>query len=156
MALGFPFNRTIRVFDEEFQALQDKFNRSLIDQFNQLYGMRDNIAGWQELCRITGTRNPPPTIGECQAIMKETHVNLVDLTEWIGDKDSEFVTVFADVESLRDYSFDNNKVFPRRELHAGDVLRFFLRKLSAHGGVGSGQRAGKKRVRTKRQTGSRR
>ncbi|KAF9043181.1 hypothetical protein BJ165DRAFT_1595235 [Panaeolus papilionaceus] len=113
-----------------YRRLKKKYNRALVDQFNELYGKEDNIAGWQEICRITGTADPPNEIEECKAIMQETQVNLIDLTEWVGDASTTHVMIFETVEDLATYTFESDKVFPGGVIHAGDVLKFFLRLLS--------------------------
>ncbi|PPR03699.1 hypothetical protein CVT24_007420 [Panaeolus cyanescens] len=78
--------------------VKERYNRALIDQFNAVYGMKDSLKGWQDLCRRVGYPKPPQSMDDCKKIMETMHVNLVDLTEAIGDSSSVFV--FPDVETL--------------------------------------------------------
>ncbi|KAF9043182.1 hypothetical protein BJ165DRAFT_1329405, partial [Panaeolus papilionaceus] len=128
-ALDYPEDDDERHDLYEFRQLKRAYNRALINQFNRIYGMKDNIEGWRALCRATGNTNPPREITECKAIMRRTHVNLVDLTEWIGSRSSRFVTIFENVKALSLYTLSNDKIFPRDELQAGDILKFFLRQI---------------------------
>ncbi|KAF9043180.1 hypothetical protein BJ165DRAFT_1405550 [Panaeolus papilionaceus] len=138
------------------KKLRKKYNRALVDQFNELYGKDDNIEGWQDICRITGTADPPNDIEACKAIMKITQVNLIDLTEWIGDENTPTVDVFETLEDLATYSFKEGKVFPRGVIHAGDVLEFFLRRIRGAQRSEFGPPVRKRRVRTRRRGNARR
>ncbi|KAF9043184.1 hypothetical protein BJ165DRAFT_1529278 [Panaeolus papilionaceus] len=129
-AHGFPEDDDERHDIYQFREMKRQYHTALVDQFNQIFGMQDNIEGWRKLCRATGNTTPPSDIRECKAIMRRTHVNLIDLTEWIvSHGPSQFVTVFENVEQLSEYTILNEKIFPRKHLHAGDILKFFLRKI---------------------------
>lgn len=60
-------------------------------------------------------------------IVKNTHVNLVDLVDTRSTGQS--VKVFKSVEALREYTIESGNYFPSENAHAGGVLKFLLRQI---------------------------
>ena len=59
-------------------------------------------------------------------MVKQTHVNIVDLVDDSGDSD---VKIFKSLEDLRSYTIATQKYFPKENAYAGGVLKFLLREI---------------------------
>ncbi|PPR06936.1 hypothetical protein CVT24_011007 [Panaeolus cyanescens] len=126
--LEFPDDLDERRELYEYREARREYNAALTNQFNHIYGTRvDRYDAWHDLCSRVGVIDIPDTIRGCKAIIRETHVNLVDLTEAISN-DSTVETFDTEYE-LREYTIETRKIFPRANIHSGDLLRFLLRKI---------------------------
>ncbi|TFK21862.1 hypothetical protein FA15DRAFT_758437 [Coprinopsis marcescibilis] len=104
-----------------------KYKDALVMQFNYNYGTdENNLEAWQHLCRIVGIDPPPRDLREARQAVKETHVNLVELTEGIDGRE---VTVFPTEKDLSDYTMGNGLFFPSSNFKAGNLLRHLLRRI---------------------------
>ncbi|TFK21863.1 hypothetical protein FA15DRAFT_645014 [Coprinopsis marcescibilis] len=105
-----------------------KFQDALVRQFNEVYGTDEHsLEAWQELCRRVGIYPIPETIAEARSKVKETHVNIVDLTESPG---GETVTSFDSELELSKYTRRNKRYFPGANAHAGGLLKVLLRRIN--------------------------
>ncbi|KAF9043194.1 hypothetical protein BJ165DRAFT_1545322 [Panaeolus papilionaceus] len=110
------------------ELIQPSSEFILFNQFNHVYGRRiDDYTAWDTLCTRISVKRVPSTIEECKKIVKRTHVNLVDLTQ--ATKPHSRVQVFHSEEELREYTISSRKFFPHRNVYAGDVLKYLLRKI---------------------------
>ena len=68
-------------------------------------------------------RPPHSTIEECQAVIESLlEVNIFDLLHWFRNPESRFVPeTFKSTKELRDYSYSNNKVFPKYRPNVSDI-----------------------------------
>ena len=59
-------------------------------------------------------------------LVTDVHVNLVDLVDAGG---TQIVTMFPSEKALSMYTLKTRKIFPRRNVHAGGLLRVLLRRI---------------------------
>ncbi|KAM6503640.1 hypothetical protein JOM56_000583 [Amanita muscaria] len=127
------FDRLVETYGWERDSKKGKkawegFSRAMGKQFSTFYGSRvDDINAWQALCVALNVNPVPQTIHECIAVIKSTHVNLVDFidTRITGNP----VQKFATQEELRTYTKETHKIFPRRSAEESGVLKYLLRKI---------------------------
>ncbi|KAG8725503.1 hypothetical protein FRC12_001368 [Ceratobasidium sp. 428] len=104
------------------------YNLALVLQFNETYGIDGNdLASWQNLCRVVRVQGVPGTVGACKKAIKKIHVNLVDLV----DQPNTRVTVkrFKNRFTLSEYSVAEQKIFPKNWAKAGGILKHLLRQI---------------------------
>ncbi|KAI0071288.1 hypothetical protein K474DRAFT_640090 [Panus rudis PR-1116 ss-1] len=116
-------------FKDERDQAYDLFQKAMVQQFNEIYGMDErNITSWQYLCEILRIDPIPSTPGKCRHAIRGVHVNLVDLVD--THRTGEEVQLFSSLEELRAYTHDTRKFFPLHDAHAGGILKYLLRKLA--------------------------
>ena len=125
-----------------------KFRTALVKQFNFSYGTDEtSLDNWRRLCAYLGFFPLPNTIEDCRKVnltylvcrhsticsdfiaqvVLHTHVNLEDLLD--GIIQGVFVTVFRTVHELIFYTKTTGKIFPRENIHAGNLLKHLLRHI---------------------------
>ncbi|KAH6915645.1 hypothetical protein BKA70DRAFT_1092259 [Coprinopsis sp. MPI-PUGE-AT-0042] len=106
-----------------------EFKRALVAEFNRKYGVDENdLFVWRLLCERVGILNIPWTVRECRRAIRNTYVNLVDLTEANeGDK----VATFKSEQELAAYTRSTGKFFPANHAHAGGLPEYALTDLSS-------------------------
>ncbi|KAH6603216.1 hypothetical protein Trco_007991 [Trichoderma cornu-damae] len=126
-----------------------RYQRALVDEVEMWFGDENDLTAWRTLCRAVGRFDPPGEIRKCKAILRNTHVNIVDLIAWgrkgggesDGEASSSLIQVFRSVEQLREYTLSSGKVFAKDQLNeykgGNVVLRHLLRHLRK-GGRGRG------------------
>ncbi|KAM0257963.1 hypothetical protein ACHAQJ_004122 [Trichoderma viride] len=117
----------------------ERYQKALVEEVEMWFGHEDDLTAWWTLCKAVECFDPPDDIQKCKTILRNTHVNIVDLIAWRrngGDEDEDegsSVKVFKSVEELREYTMGSGKVFPAAELeeyNGGNVvLRHLLRRL---------------------------
>ncbi|OTA04006.1 hypothetical protein A9Z42_0045440 [Trichoderma parareesei] len=116
----------------------DRYQMALAKEVELWFGHENDPKAWKTLCRAVGHADAPEDIKKCEAILRNTHVNIVDLVHWgrKGGEEAEDNTapeVFKSLQELKDYTFRNHKVFEQeqlREYNGGNVvLRHLLRRL---------------------------
>ncbi|KDR67098.1 hypothetical protein GALMADRAFT_130478 [Galerina marginata CBS 339.88] len=129
------------------KAARAAFKDALTEEFNSIYGTdADDLVAWHTLCERIGIAPVPSTLEECRKAVTSTHVNLVDLTTRSGH-----IRIFSSVEELSEYTMENDKIFPRDNVYAGDLLQHLLRHIfnpgmdSGRGGSGNKRRGGRGR-----------
>ncbi|KAG8723758.1 hypothetical protein FRC09_001844 [Ceratobasidium sp. 395] len=108
-----------------------RYNLALVLQFNETYGIDgDDLASWQNLCRVVRVQGVPGTVGACKKAIKKIHVNLVDLV----DQPNTRITVkrFKNRLALSTYSVAEEKIFPKNDAKAGGILKHLLRQILSH------------------------
>jgi hypothetical protein len=126
------------------------------------FGHENDPKAWRTLCRAVGHADAPEDIDKCAfvrfplsrhpvssrcrectiltrwQILRNTHVNIVDLIHWArrGGEEAESNTapeVFKSVRELKDYTFRKHRVFEQEQLmeyNGGNVvLRHLMRRL---------------------------
>ncbi|ETR99571.1 hypothetical protein M419DRAFT_102247 [Trichoderma reesei RUT C-30] len=120
------------------QKAWKRYQAALIKEVELYFGDVDDITAWKTVCRAVGCENPPDQISKCKAILRNTHVNIVDLIHWArrGGEEAESNTapeVFKSVRELKDYTFRKHRVFEQEQLmeyNGGNVvLRHLMRRL---------------------------
>jgi hypothetical protein len=105
-----------------YQLLRDAMTK----QFNEIYGTdADSLHAWQNLCHVLDISPIPENLKECRETVMNTHVNLVDLTERKG----QHVTKFSSETELSEYTQEEEKYFPKKNAHAGGLLKYLLRQI---------------------------
>ncbi|KAL7799951.1 hypothetical protein V8C37DRAFT_366123 [Trichoderma ceciliae] len=118
-----------------------RYQRALVKEVEMWFGDEDDLTAWWTLCKAVGHCDPPEDVRMCKAILRNTHVNIVDLIDWGrrrgGEDEASSIEVFRSVEELRKYTLDRDKVFAMRELKeykgGNVVLRHLLRHLLEKG-----------------------
>ncbi|PPR03688.1 hypothetical protein CVT24_007409 [Panaeolus cyanescens] len=125
--LGYPSKAAKRNDMAGFKQLRGEYDEALTKQFNEVYGTNlDDYSAWYTLLSRIGINPIPSTVSECKKIIKQTHVNLLDLTQ--ATDPNSTVETFSTQSELRTYSIRTRKFFPREEIHSGDILKYLLRK----------------------------
>ncbi|TFB00054.1 hypothetical protein CCMA1212_008155 [Trichoderma ghanense] len=111
-----------------------RYQDALAKEVELYFGDVDDITAWKTVCRAVGCEDPPDQISQCKAILKKTHVNIVDLVDWAkkgGEESGRKVKVFASVAQLRNYTHQTGKIFRRSQTRDANgrnvVLKFLLR-----------------------------
>ncbi|RMZ89912.1 hypothetical protein DV736_g2849, partial [Chaetothyriales sp. CBS 134916] len=127
------FNRMCGEFDwtsddYEMRVARREFKSAMVEQFNAVYGTsEEDLSAWENICRILNIDPPPTSLKGCRAVVRRTHVNLVDLVDY--SRTGEAVQVFPTVAALRDYTKETKKFFPKEDAKSGGLLRFLLREI---------------------------
>ncbi|KAI9455838.1 hypothetical protein HD554DRAFT_230253 [Boletus coccyginus] len=126
------FARLRRVFHDDSTAMtiaRVDFNDALAQQFNFIYGTDSDLGAWQNLCSVIDLTPTPDDIKECQKLVWDAHVNIVDLLETA--RTGEPVQKFATLEDLRAYTLEDpdHRIFPKETAYAGGLLKDLLREI---------------------------
>lgn len=99
------------------------------------------LTGFQAMCTAIG-QQPGSTLGECEAALRATLVNIVDLID--ARRTGRAVQVWADFDDFRAYTTRPDKMVPLEEAKEDRLLRCFLKKIRGKGGRlrGRGGRSG--------------
>jgi len=62
-------------------------------------------------------------------VVKNRHVNIVDLIQWAREREVGQVRIFKTVKELSAYSYEENKIYRKDQIGQGAVLRHLLRHL---------------------------
>ncbi|KAL7808643.1 hypothetical protein V8C26DRAFT_412763 [Trichoderma gracile] len=118
------------------QKAWKRYQNALVKEVELYFGDVDDITAWKTVCRAVGCEEPPDQISKCKAILKTTHVNLVDLITWAkqgGEESGNKVRVFKTVSQLRDYTRKTGKIMSRSQTKNSEgrnvVLKFLLRRI---------------------------
>ncbi|KAF8181847.1 hypothetical protein BJ912DRAFT_928858 [Pholiota molesta] len=131
--------------DTAYQA----FSTALTLEFNANFGTEvDNLESWQSLARHMGIVPVPSKLKACRNQVRMSHVNLVDLVAAFarGGQARRFGSEVA----LSVYTKETGKFFPRKDIHAGDLLKFLLRNIitpsqDRNNGASQGRATGRSR-----------
>jgi len=110
-----------------FTVARIDFNDALVQQFNFVYGTDTDLAAWQNLCTAIDIVPVPDTIEECQRLVWDAHVNIVDLLECA--RTGQRVRKFDTLEELRRYTMKPGRMFPKENAYAGGLLKELLREI---------------------------
>ena len=128
---------------ETAKAAREKLKDALTKQFNSKYGTDvDDIKNWQLLSNVLGISPASEDLDECRHVSRKlfhfiqfsiilqvvlnTHVNLVDLVMHDTDRP---LKLFNTEFELSIYTQESQKFFPRKNVHAGGVLKYLLRRI---------------------------
>ncbi|KAJ4268697.1 hypothetical protein NW762_002764 [Fusarium torreyae] len=113
--------------DDDASAPWHLFRIAFVQEFNYVYGDDENdLLLWQKMFKIIGLAEPA-TLSEARQIMRVTRVNLVDMTE--APRTGIPVQRFKTLDLLREYSYKEDKIFPKVLAYAGGMLKMLLREL---------------------------
>ncbi|PTB63448.1 hypothetical protein BBK36DRAFT_1096448, partial [Trichoderma citrinoviride] len=116
----------------------DRYQKALAKELELYFGHEKDPRAWRTLCRAVGRRDAPEEIKKCEAILRNTHVNIVDLIHWGRNggeeaEDNKPPKVFKSVQELKDYTYKSHKIFEQEQLRGYNggnvVLRHLLRRL---------------------------
>ncbi|KAL0955085.1 hypothetical protein HGRIS_004002 [Hohenbuehelia grisea] len=123
--------------DPERADAKELFNDALVQTFNTIYGTDEkDIVSWQSLCAILRIVPIPQDLEACVEVVRNTHVNLVDLVDHRGQS----VHIFSTLQDLQKYT-RAGKYFPKENAYAGGLLKYLLREINGeYHGSKTGQR----------------
>ncbi|KAF8598044.1 hypothetical protein BDV93DRAFT_421968, partial [Ceratobasidium sp. AG-I] len=118
------FYRMTNQFDwksksDEFQEARKKLNDASVLQFNAIYGRRNNIASWRNLCSVLDIAEIPKTLDECRTLVESLHVNICDLVD--SPVTHADVVLFKSEEALSYYTIRTGKFFDLDSAKAGGL-----------------------------------
>ncbi|EJF62959.1 hypothetical protein BD309DRAFT_853870 [Dichomitus squalens] len=119
---------------DERDLARGRLKDAMVQQFNSTYGRDVNdVVAWQNLCKALEVDPVPDNMQDCQKVIESVHVNICDLVEApiLGPPRD-----FGSEEALAIYSKSTGKIFPRNNVHAGSLLRYLLRHILSHPGIG--------------------
>ena len=134
--------------DADNEEAWERYRKALVLEFNAWYGTdSNNLASWHSLCKAVRILPLPDSCKSCRKVcglgalntstlirlqaVRGRHVNMVDLISYRrGGLDT--VEVFPDVESLRQYTIQTKRYFPKDSLEAGALLKHLLREIFVH------------------------
>ncbi|RYO79987.1 hypothetical protein DL764_009950 [Monosporascus ibericus] len=109
-----------------------RYMRALEDDVRAWFGEADDIESCHAVCRALGIKDLPSTPKGCASKLRNTHVNIVDLLQWVRQGQKDKVKIFKSYDSLRRYTVDSEKFFPQssveEEGETNIVLRHLLRR----------------------------
>ncbi|KAF3396045.1 hypothetical protein F1880_006643 [Penicillium rolfsii] len=98
----------------------------LSSEFNFHYASHaTKLENWQALCVELGIRHSIESISKCRKVLSNIHVNLVDLVN--SRRTGQKVKHFPNVATLRNYTRDTNKIFPKSAAKEDGFLKALLR-----------------------------
>ncbi|KAL7942831.1 hypothetical protein V8C42DRAFT_140582 [Trichoderma barbatum] len=126
---------------EKSRTAWKRYQRALVKEVEMWFGNETDLTAWRTLCKAVGQVDPPNDIRKCKGILRNTHVNIVDLIAWGrrggGENEGRKVQVFKTVEDLGKYTRETNKVFAKADLlqyNGGNVvLKHLLRVIFSKG-----------------------
>ncbi|KAH7909591.1 hypothetical protein BJ138DRAFT_1010527, partial [Hygrophoropsis aurantiaca] len=122
-------------YNPERQDAHDAFKTALVIQFNNIYGTdAHSLSAWRDLCEVIGVVPIPEGLAACRKAVRGSHVNIVDLVDAKGTGNT--ITRFPSEEELSAYTRQEGKYFPKESAYAGGLLKYLLRQILAHEGVG--------------------
>ncbi|KAM0512480.1 hypothetical protein ACHAPE_008803 [Trichoderma viride] len=125
------YNRLVALFgwktdSKKERKARTRFQKALVDQFEQLYGRDDNkLEVLQTLCGKLGISPIPNTITACKTAIKKFHVNIYDFID--SERTGEPVRKFTNLRKFQAYTEENDLVFPKKKAKSNALLRFLLR-----------------------------
>ncbi|KAH7313550.1 hypothetical protein B0I35DRAFT_480228 [Stachybotrys elegans] len=95
-----------------FKQAWGQYQQALGKELKMWFGAEDSLAAWHTLCRAVGVEPLPLTCEDCEKVLRNTHVNIIDLIEWgrSDDQNKVRVRVFSSVDTLKQYTFAKDKV----------------------------------------------
>ncbi|KAH0828911.1 hypothetical protein J3R83DRAFT_2330 [Lanmaoa asiatica] len=111
----------------QISAIRLGFNDALVQQFNFIYGTDSDLGAWQNLCEVIDIRPIPDNIEECQRLVWDAHVNIVDLLETA--RTGQPVRKFANLEELRAYTMRTGRFIYKESAYKGGLLKDLLREI---------------------------
>ncbi|KAI9835323.1 MAG: hypothetical protein M1819_002467 [Sarea resinae] len=94
-------------------------------EFATHYGSdASKLETWQGLCREVQIKEIPASIKKCKKVLKSVNVNLVDLVNC--RRTGAPVQLFPSRTALREYSMENDKIFPRKAAKADGFIKALL------------------------------
>ncbi|KIK93953.1 hypothetical protein PAXRUDRAFT_143929 [Paxillus rubicundulus Ve08.2h10] len=104
------------------------FNDALVQQFNAIYGTDGNdLIAWQNLCCVIGIEPVPDDMKECKRVVRDAHVNIVDLIEIVRTRNP--VRRFNSLDELARYTKQTSKFIPKENAYQGGLLKELLREI---------------------------
>jgi len=104
------------------------FHDALVQQFNAIYGTDGNdLAAWQNLCCVIGIKPVPDDIKECKKVVRDAHVNIIDLIEIV--RTAKPVRRFNSLAELATYTKNTGKFIPKENAYQGGLLKELLREI---------------------------
>lgn len=114
--------------DEEKLEARELLKDALTQQFNGIYGTEvEDLESWKGLCRAIGISPIPDELEACREVVRDTHVNIVDLVDKPNTR--RRVKIFHSEEALSGYTKDTGKFFPKENAYAGGLLKYLLRHI---------------------------
>ncbi|KAK5996078.1 hypothetical protein PT974_04505 [Cladobotryum mycophilum] len=128
---------------EDQQNAWKRYQDALVEEVRYWYGVANDITACHALCRALGHISPPDDMKECikassRALLRGTHVNIVDLIHWAskGRNEDAPVRKFDSEEELANYTRSKMKIFPRQrtknEEEQNLVLAHLLRRIQEY------------------------
>ncbi|KAH7014170.1 uncharacterized protein B0I36DRAFT_355423 [Microdochium trichocladiopsis] len=111
----------------EMEALRKRFHRAIDMELEEHYGRHNDLAAWQELCRVvvaSGAGETGKSITGCKKILQAVNINIFDLVHFArrslvhrtspeaAAQPLSSIKTFASVKALKTYSKKQSKVFP--------------------------------------------
>ncbi|KAJ7236122.1 hypothetical protein C8J57DRAFT_1088295 [Mycena rebaudengoi] len=107
------------------QKASKGYSEALVAMFKEKYGHDVNsLESWQKLCCAVEFSPIPNCIKECQQLIEDAHVNIIDLLDMHTTR--EPVHRFATEKRLSCYTKETGKMFPATEA-MGSLLKYLLR-----------------------------
>jgi len=92
------------------------------------YPLSRNVARYAIESLIKNNICDSELMAICFKLIRGTDVNLIDLVN--GGRNNGKVKTFPMAQKLSDYTLDEEKTFPRKNIHAGDLLKYLLRHIA--------------------------
>lgn len=128
--MGCPSSRTRNkkrppVIKEEEQEGPDL--ESLAESYHQRHEAAVELHGFQSICQAVG-KYPGDTVAECESILRQTLVNIVDLIDACRAGRDKVGLPWTDFEAFMAYTLNplEDKTIPAREAKKDPLLRCFL------------------------------
>ncbi|KAG8751877.1 hypothetical protein FRC11_008910 [Ceratobasidium sp. 423] len=114
---------------QKFRAARKGINKAMVHQFNEIFGKKNKLAAWRNLCSVLDIAEIPQTRSECEEVIKSLYINICDLMDRAALGSEVQVVHFDSEEELSVYTKLTGKFFPLEEAHAGGLLRFLRRHI---------------------------
>lgn len=147
-------SRALPAIKSEESEGEDADPKPLVESDRQLHEAAVMLQGFQLMCEAVG-KSPGDTVEECQGILKQKLVNIVDLIDYRRTGGRTAVRIWTDFEAFKKYTLNSSggdKTIPLGLAKRDPFLKCFLQNFSRPGGhcggaIGYGGAVVKKRAR---------
>lgn len=96
-------------------------------------GTQDDSLPWRRMCRILNLRKGdglrPKSKTQCKKVLNGTFFNIFDFVDYLHHQTE--LKRFQSLKALAEYSYDEDKVYPKAAAKGNELFRFLLHRISS-------------------------
>ncbi|RPB26923.1 hypothetical protein L211DRAFT_769438, partial [Terfezia boudieri ATCC MYA-4762] len=93
----------------------------------------DDSLPWRRMCRILNLRKGdglrPKSKTQCKKVLNGTFFNIFDFVDYLHHQTE--LKRFQSLKALAEYSYDEDKVYPKAAAKGNELFRFLLHRISS-------------------------
>ncbi|KAF8428527.1 hypothetical protein EV426DRAFT_639838 [Tirmania nivea] len=99
-------------------------------------GTQDDSTPWRRICRILNLRTAdglrPESKTQCKKALNRVFINIFDFYDHLSY--GEELRRFPNLTSLSEYSYDEDKIYPKAAAKESELLKFLMRQIGSRSG----------------------